>query len=317
MAFAENKISKSSSKTDDHLDLEGGVSSLAATSLLNIPVSGNGRSRKKEKADIVLSALKIFTPIIASIFDKNKNEFNKDLLLSEFTVAVNELNSVSEKICELSGVWRNGVENYEWTKNAFEAELTKLTPIFINRESRLVALDALMDMVKRVAESRNGDIDNLESRVDEVVGEVEWSSGKIKINLAILGAIGKISSTMSEAPLFRKVEHDIEAVVNMVLGEALSCVKWLTPSKFSEDDRSDLVVTVINQAVDVYCSVWKREADRVATLLRSVPAEKVKEVIKTRMAAGGMPITGIEDGFKLIMAKSIAITKKIYASSKD
>lgn len=249
-----------------------------------------------------LNALKIVSPIVQAIIETQTNKEGEEERVSTlFKDMVMKISESAVSACEAIGVDSKKEKN-AWVRNVFErciADFVKeqyLKHGNVDTKNVDIIISHLSEISNNYAEKEP---------YEDLPAESLVSMATIRAMLPI------VSESMNNFDFHRKLENDLENIVNFIGKECEKATEVLASDYASEKNRAQLYFLLMQEAGILYASCWKAESTRIRGILHNNPTEKVLQSFEKFKSTGGFPLSKIEQSFSIFFQRFVVISQKL------
>lgn len=253
-----------------------------------------------------LNALGIVSRIVCALMEKPGVDAPSEEMTGSFRHLIQETSTVAQNFCEKMGIDPTKEKNF-WVRNVLERNFAEILKTqWINHgKTNIEQLNDLVDDILKVAQTTSEN-----SPYEDISDKESISLNVIKAQLIVLSEI------KSGFDLYRNTEEDLEPIAKKLFDTSAEAVKKLASEYATEESRAKLFNMVIQQAATLYSIAWKSETQRVDSVMKQYPPEKLQKVVEKYKNSGGFPLNRVDYDFEKYFAKMIVITEKLVKSQK-
>lgn len=261
----------------------------------------SAQNAAKNKTVKTLNAIKIISPILEALTIYPGEQGQE---LDSFKQLITATSGLSVSICKKLEIDPEDEKNY-WIRNSFErvfSEILKEQWIH-NKTLDTTKIESMFDTIIENNDFVQSEFQSLGITIDQ---DVQMCLAK--------SAIVLIEQMKSGFNLNRKIEKDLEPIMNLIFNTAKDAFNQIVDANAEPKQKANLLKMLIQEATNLYKTSWKAYAIFAKDFLDNSSTEK--KATLTKKYANGFPLTQIDKEFKENFDKLILITQKIVPNQK-
>ena len=298
----QDSSSTSTDVDDDNFDFLAPRKDIKKDSLNDVYEQETLKKTSYQMTLKTLNALKIISPIIQTLIQTQTSKDGEDDRVSMlFKDMVLKISESAVNACEAIGVDPKKEKN-AWVRNVFE---------------RCIA-DFIKEQYLKHDNLDTKKVDLIISQLSEISNNYaekepyeELSSDSLVSMATIRAMLPIVNESMNNFDFYRKLENDLEHIVNFISKECEKGTEALASDYANEKNRAQIYFLLMQEAGVLYASCWKSESKRIISILENNPSDKVKQGFEKYKSNGGFPLSKIEQDFTIFFQRFIVISQKL------